>query len=89
MNVKMINKIEREKLREKFVHKVTGQHLIFKSYVNGVKIKIFIDNGSEVEFIDKSYAHRHKFNIFKLEKRINLILGNEKKKRTNDRNNFN
>ena len=75
----MINQIEYQKAKDKHVRRATGQHLVFKPYVNGTKVKTLIDNGSEAELIDTSYAHRHKLDIFKLEKGINLILGNGKR----------
>ena len=79
MDLGTIKEIEYQKTAEKNINRKIGQHLVFKPFVNGRKVKTLIDNGSEAELIDRSYAHRCKFNIFKLEKGVNLILGNGKR----------
>lgn len=72
----MINKIEQEKVKDKHVFRKAGEHLVFKLYVNGHKVKTLINSGSEAELLDRSYAHRNKLNVFKLKKEVKLILGN-------------
>ena len=43
-----------------------------------MKTCLLVDNGSEAKLIDESFACTNKLSIFKLEKCINLILGNSK-----------
>ena len=43
-----------------------------------MKICILVDNGNKVKFIDKFFIHTNKLLIFKLERYINLMLGNSK-----------
>ena len=56
--------------------KVIGEHLIFKASIAGMKTRLLVDNGSEAELIDESFVRTNKIPTFKLEKPINLTLGN-------------
>ena len=60
------------------VSKVESKHLIFKTSIAEIKTCLLVDNRSEAEFIDESFVHTNKIPSFKLEKPINLILGNSK-----------
>ena len=42
----------------------------------GIKTSLLVDNGSEAELIDESFARIHKLNTFKLDKKVKLTLGN-------------
>ena len=58
--------------------KVEGKHLIFKTSIARMKTHLLIDNSSEAKLIKESFVHTNKLLIFKLEKYINLTLGNSK-----------
>ena len=60
------------------VAKIKGKHLVFKTSIAGTHTRLLIDNGSEAELIDKSFARSNKINTFQLEKPIQLMLGNGK-----------
>jgi hypothetical protein len=53
-----------------------GKHLTLATRVNGSKALILLDNGSEADLIDYSYAQKLKLQTFKLTKPISLYLGN-------------
>lgn len=52
--------------------------LVFKASIGGIKTRLLIDNGSETELIDESFARTNKLSTFKLEKATKLTLGNGK-----------
>ena len=58
--------------------KIKSKHLIFKTSIAEMKTHLLVDNGSEAELIDEFFAHINKLSIFKLEKCINIMLGNGK-----------
>ena len=60
------------------VPKVENKHLIFKTSTAKIKTSLLVDNSSEVKLIDKSFTCTNKLSIFKLERYINLTLGNDK-----------
>ena len=60
------------------VAKVEGKHLVFKTSITGIHIRLLIDNGSEAELINESFVHLNKISIFQLKKSIQLTLGNSK-----------
>ena len=43
-----------------------------------MKTSLFVNNSSEAKLINNSFARTNKLSIFKLEKYINLTLGNGK-----------
>ena len=43
-----------------------------------MKTCLLVDNSSETKLIDKLFEHNYKLSTFKLEKCINLMLGNSK-----------
>ena len=51
---------------------------MFKSSIAGIHTCLLIDNDSEAELIDESFAHSNKISTFQLKKLIQLILGNGK-----------
>ena len=60
------------------VAKVKGKHLVFKTSIAGIHTCLLINNNSEAELIDKSFACLNKISTFQLEKPIQLMLGNGK-----------
>ena len=57
--------------------KVKGKHLVFKTSIARIHTCLVIDNGSEAELIDKSFARSNKISTFQLEKLIQLTLRND------------
>ena len=53
--------------------------MVFSTEVGNSSIQTLLDNGSEGELLDHSLAHRLKFPIFKVKKRILLYLANGEK----------
>ena len=60
------------------VVKIEGKYLVFKSSIAEIHICLLIDNGSEAELINKSFACSNKISTFQLEKPIQLTIGNSK-----------
>ena len=58
--------------------KVEGKHLVFKTSLARINTRLLIDNDSEAELIDKSFAYSNKISTFQLKKPIQLMLGNGK-----------
>ena len=56
------------------VAKVKGKHLVFKTSIARIHIRLLIDNGSEAELIDKIFANLNKINTFQLKNPFNLRL---------------
>ena len=60
--------------------RVVGEHLIFNSIINNNENSLFlIDNGSEAEILNESFAREKKLKIIKLkkQKRVKLVLRDE------------
>ena len=60
------------------VKKVEGKHLMFRSYIdNNENQSSLVDNGSEAEFLNESFAHEKGIKTFELagKYRVELILG--------------
>ena len=56
--------------------KIEGKHLVFKTSIAGIKTRLLVDNGSEAELIDESFARVNNLNTSKLETGVKLTLGN-------------
>ena len=56
--------------------KIEGKHLVFKTSIAGIITRLLVDNGSEAELIDESFARINKLNTSKLETGVKLTLGN-------------
>ena len=57
--------------------KIAGKHFIFKANIVEIRSCLLIDNGNEVELIDKFFVHTNKIGTFKLKTQIRLELNNK------------
>ena len=56
--------------------KIESKHLVIKTIIAGIKTRLLVDNRSEAELIDESFARVNKLNTSKLETGVKLTLGN-------------